>query len=125
MLPFSLGPLLLLLLGTASAACTTDADCNLLGSCDSGACSCDTGWAGADCATLSLLPPAPLSKDGPGSYIAPDDYSSWGMSVVKEKGEYHGFVSEFLNGCSLDSWGTNSFVRTRTHPFCLRFPELL
>ena len=25
-------------------------------------------------------------------------------------GLYHGFVSEFANGCKLGSWGTNSYV---------------
>lgn len=34
------------------------------------------------------------------------------MSVVKDSatGRYHGFVSEFENGCKLDSWTTNSYV---------------
>ena len=85
---------LVLVLRTAAAACTTDRECSLLGSCVSGSCACDAGWLGDDCATLDLLPPAPT-----GSYIAPDDYSSWGMSVVKDKGgDYPRFVSEFLNG---------------------------
>ena len=25
-------------------------------------------------------------------------------------GQYHGFVSEFMYGCNLDSWGTNSYI---------------
>jgi hypothetical protein len=45
-------------------------------------------------------------------YVAPNGTSSWGMSVVKDTagGMYHGFVSEFANGCKLGSWGSNSYV---------------
>ena len=104
--------LVLCLLPVAAAGCATDADCSLLGACTGGACLCDPGWGGADCAVLSLEPPVPVTQPG-SAYIAPDGYSSWGMSVVHDtKGDklYHGFVSEFEHGCDLDSWGTNSFV---------------
>ena len=108
----SLLVLLLLLPPGVAASCSTDSDCSLLGECRSGSCHCDPGWVGSDCAVLSLLPPVPLTEAG-SSYVAPDGWSSWGMSVVHDTtGDklYHGFVSEFEHGCDLDSWGTNSFV---------------
>jgi hypothetical protein len=79
-------------------------------------CSCDSGWTGADCAVLDLLPnPSEKvsSTGGVGSYIADNDYSSWGMSIIEDvekRGEFHGFVAEFEYGCNLNSWGTNSYV---------------
>ena len=116
-------PLLAVLLAHAgrAAGCETDLDCSLLGDCQQGACVCDEGWGGSDCAALQLLAPAPIALPGaaPGSgadgssYVAPDGYSSWGMSVVRDvdgDGKYHGFVSQFKYGCDLDTWGTNSYV---------------
>ena len=46
------------------------------------------------------------------SYIAPGGTSSWGMSVARDPktGTFHGFVSEFVNGCKLGSWTSNSCV---------------
>jgi|EP01047_Picozoa_sp_COSAG01_P080386 hypothetical protein len=96
----------------STRACTTDQDCSLLGECTAGVCACDAGWTGHDCAVLRLLPPVPLTESG-SAYIAPNGFSSWGMSVVHDSAGdklYHGFVSEFEHGCDLDSWGTNSFV---------------
>ena len=29
---------------------------------------------------------------------------------ISDDNKYHGFVSEFLNGCKLGSWGSNSYV---------------
>ena len=112
----------LLLPGACVAAgCATDLDCSLLGQCVGGICHCDEGWSGHDCAALALLPPVPIALPGspPGAgsvgsaYVAPDGYSSWGMSVVRDvegDGKYHGFVSQFKYGCDLDTWGTNSYV---------------
>ena len=34
---------------------------------------------------LSLLPPVPVGQPGSMSYVAPNGYSSWGMSVVRDK----------------------------------------
>ena len=49
----TVGVLRALVLGVAvalaSAACTTDRDCSLLGICTAGACTCDAGWTGATC----------------------------------------------------------------------------
>ncbi len=103
----------------AHAGCSTDEDCSLLGECQAGACVCDAGWSGPDCAALALKLSRPIALPGgaPGdsgsSYVAPDGYSSWGMSVVRDvhgDGQYHGFVSQFKYGCDLDTWGTNSYV---------------
>jgi hypothetical protein len=46
------------------------------------------------------------------SYISPGGTSSWGMSVARDPktGKFHGFVSEFVNGCKLGSWTSNSCV---------------
>lgn len=97
----------------AAGATSCTGDCSLLGDCIDGVCHCDVGWAGEDCAVLSLLPPAPAGEAGGGGYIAPGGYSSWGMSIFRDHagdGQYHGFVSEFEYGCSLDTWATNSYV---------------
>ena len=111
--------LLLVQLSTCASGCSTNADCSLLGECKAGVCLCDPGWSGLDCAALALKPSRPIALPGgaPGSsgssYVAPDGYSSWGMSVVRDvhgDGQYHGFVSQFKYGCDLDTWGTNSYV---------------
>ncbi len=110
---------LLALPAVHASPCSTDEDCSLLGECKGGVCACDAGWSGLDCAALALKPSRPIALPGgaPGdsgsSYVAPDGYSSWGMSVVRDvhgDGQYHGFVSQFKYGCDLDTWGTNSYV---------------
>jgi len=97
--------------GATPVACSLNGDAT-----NGGGCRCDSGWVGADCAVLDLLPnPSEKlsSAGGVGSYVADDDFSSWGMSIIEDaakKGSYHGFVAEFEYGCSLSSWGTNSYV---------------
>eukprot|EP00040_Diaphanoeca_grandis_P024766 m.136519 g.136519 ORF g.136519 m.136519 type:complete len:646 (+) comp29860_c0_seq1:110-2047(+) len=94
--------------------CTTSTDCNLLGDCVDGSCICDKGWTGEACGQLNIRPNGNIDPKGgsKGSYIAPNHFSSWGMSVVQDSSTsmYHGFVSEFMYGCKLGSWGTNSYV---------------
>ena len=36
--------------------CASDQDCSLNGVCDTGACACDTPWAGRDCGVLTFAP---------------------------------------------------------------------
>eukprot|EP00729_Bicosta_minor_P011362 gene11362-27276_t len=96
--------------------CTSPSECSLNGCVVDSHCVCDTGWVGSQCGVLDLAP-ATISS----SYIPPDGVSSsWGMSVVKETlaatPTYHGYVSEFLFKCNLDSWGSNSYVNHVVSP---------
>ena len=123
-------PLLLLLLlpllalGAAvsgAGACSTDADCSLLGVCGpGGTCACDAGWRGADCGVLDLAP----ARRGSGynrTGEAPPT-SSWGGRVVRDPadaGLHHLFAAEFTRHCGLDYWSPMSRIiraESRTGP---------
>ena len=45
------------------APCSTAIDCELLGTCVQGKCSCDPGWTGRTCGTLRLLPARRISAE--------------------------------------------------------------
>lgn len=68
---------------TPTNACSSSRDCSLLGECTAGRCVCDSGWTGPFCSSLNLEPAPPVNTGG--AYIAPNGYSSWGMSVVQDK----------------------------------------
>ena len=89
-----------------AAGCSSSLDCALNGECVSGACVCDSGWRGADCSALDLVPAAQVS----GLHV--QDTSSWGGSVlpyVDVSGETVMFASVFYN-CGLTSWTRNSYI---------------
>jgi hypothetical protein len=76
----------------AKIACTEEWHCSLTGRCNSssGQCVCDPGWKGPQCATLDLLPAAPLSARA--GYQQVDDglnTSSWGGAVVRDDGGWY------------------------------------
>jgi len=113
--------LLPLLLGSASADCVVDDDCNLNGVCDQGSCICDSPWLGDDCSLLDVVP-SPVAPAYPPPSIF-NSTTSWGGSVaLGDDNKYHMFAAEMANGCGLNSWGTNSIVvrsisDTPTGPF--------
>ena len=91
---------------TTSEDCLSPSECGLNGCIVNSVCVCDPGWVGSECSVLDLAP-AQIQD----SYIPADGVSSsWGMSVVKTNDTYHGYVSEFLYKCNLDSWGSNSYI---------------
>lgn len=88
--------------------CSSDIDCNLNGACGAGgACACYKPWGGATCGELRFLPiAAPASTNGfPGA--SPNE-TTWGGNAVYFQGQFHLFVAEMVNGCSLAQWGQNS-----------------
>ena len=103
---------------SSSTSCGSGAGipCSLNGDCIDGECLCDKGWKGDDCSVLNFQR-TPSWETGIGVYVAPESFSSWGMTVVQDRNRtgadgslYHGFVSEFMYGCDLDAWGTNSYI---------------
>jgi len=88
--------------------CADDTDCNLNGVCGAnGTCVCFKPWGGATCGELKFLPiAAPAGTNGfPGA--SPNE-TTWGGNAVFFEGQYHLFVAEMVNNCSLAQWGTNS-----------------
>ena len=97
---------LALLVGDASAACTSDIGCSLNGECSGGSCKCYAGWHGAECELLSLGPAPPG-----GAYGYAPNISAWGAHVIRwSDGMYHMYVSELWGGCGITSWRQNSHV---------------
>ena len=87
------------------APCVDNTDCALNGECSAGACKCGSGWTGASCETLELMP-APAF----GSYGWDPNISSWGGHVLKMRDTYHMYVAELWGDCGIDSWGRNCHV---------------
>jgi hypothetical protein len=86
--------LTLLLLSTAAAlayaSCSSSADCEMLGTCEGGACSCFPGWRGPTCGSLALVPsPASTSTQWP--LASSPNSSSWGFTRVFDPsdGQWH------------------------------------
>ena len=61
----------------ASAACSTDEDCQLNGVCVAGSCRCIRSWRGDACQYLNLLP----AKRDAG--LQQPNGSSWGGSILR------------------------------------------
>jgi hypothetical protein len=102
---------LALLCGAAACApkpvCVEDEDCSLSGVCRAGTCACFRPWGGADCGELQFRPiQAPAETNGyPG---ASANATTWGGNAVLFDGQYHLFVAEMTNNCTLAQWGSNS-----------------
>eukprot|EP01084_Bolivina_argentea_P285538 489684_1 len=89
--------------------CMTDSDCSLNGECDkaSGNCTCNTGWNGYKCGSLSLLP---TNKSA--GYLSPFgsfNTTSWGGAVVYDNttDKYVMLVSDMQFNCGINSWRRN------------------
>ena len=90
-----------MLLLSLALGCTTDWDCELLGSCTAGACACKPGWRGASCGELDLRPLASQAA----ARVYPDahnDTFSWGFSAALDPttGLYHAAVNVGCCGVS-------------------------
>ena len=94
MLPLAL---LVLLRSSAPTACTTSADCSLLGDCaTSRKCVCDPGWTSANCSVLDLAP----ARWGNERQAYETNTSSWGGNAILDPTTklYHLFFSEMRTG---------------------------
>ena len=107
-----------------SAACSSDLDCSLAGSCVAGACKCEAWAKGADCAALNLVPLQSAADLGP-LVVPVANTTRWGSSPAFEGGVYHLFSAEMADTCSLGVWGFKSQVihsvsTSATGPYVLR-----
>ena len=101
-----------LALASAAAACTTPLDCSLNGLCSDGVCVCDAGWSGSACGNLTLAETDPTL-----GHAWDSGSSSWGgLPLRDDNGTWHLFYSQFVRGCGLFSWSTNSRVVHATAP---------
>eukprot|EP00040_Diaphanoeca_grandis_P028382 m.164279 g.164279 ORF g.164279 m.164279 type:complete len:571 (-) comp31332_c0_seq2:80-1792(-) len=88
-----------------SGGCSSNSDCQLNGICsDAGVCICDAAWKGENCKTLAVLP-TPVDS----GYRHPN-ITSWGGNAYFDGTLYHGFFSEMVNHCGMDTWGINSRI---------------
>mmetsp|Transcript_25120 Transcript_25120/g.65524 ORF Transcript_25120/g.65524 Transcript_25120/m.65524 type:complete len:394 (+) Transcript_25120:2-1183(+) len=90
-----------------AAACSSDLDCGLLGTCSGGACNCFKGYRGITCAELDLVPAPPtagLRQRG--------NHSNWCGTILQDEVDptkWHMYNSDFA-GCGLGIWITGSRV---------------
>lgn len=103
------------------AACHSDADCSLTGSCIASRCTCDAAWTGPACEQLHLLPAlrSALYPAGGHATELPSNRSfPWGGSVIRDNatGIYHLFVTEYMNRCPMTygTWTLQSSIRHAT-----------
>ena len=94
----------------AVARAASDWSCSLNGKLDAtGRCQCKPAWKGTTCAQLNLVP---LSRDS----IAAGAYrhgtaTSWGGIPIRGiQGQYHLYVSEMANNCTLETWSSASEI---------------
>lgn len=89
----------------AAGKCTTDVDCQLLGACVDGRCTCDLGWTGETCGSLKLGKSTQIWPSINDSGVS----ASWGASILPEvpgagfaanAGTYHLFTDTV---CRADS----------------------
>ena len=88
---------LLALAPTVALACTSSADCGLLGDCaTSRKCVCDQGWTSPNCSVLDLAP----ARWGAERQAYEVNRSSWGGNVIQDPVTklYHLFFSEMRVG---------------------------
>jgi hypothetical protein len=109
---------------TAIPGCSDAMGCSLNGNCVDSVCVCDAAWNGPACGRLAVLPTErtePIAAYGGDSQLP--NISSWGGGVLRgDDGVYHLWVSEFVNGCGLSAWLSNSQIAhatasTATGPF--------
>ena len=100
-----LGLLVFFLISQSEAGCNDSLDCSLNGDCVKGVCACDYAWTGATCNQMDILP---MNKNS--GYHNHTAGASWGGLPIYADGKWHLFVSQMVNNCSLDYYGTNSEV---------------
>lgn len=100
------------------AACATDLECSLTGTCTAGACVCDAAWTGQACESLHLLPAHRSALYPPGGHATSLPSTRpfpWGGSILKDDaGIYHLFVVEYMNQCPM-TYGTWTFQSSVRH----------
>ena len=86
-----------------------DRRCSLNGDYDSTSesCHCDAAWTGEACDVLSV---GAVDRNTSHGYRNSSGYNSWGGNVLKVGDEWHLFVAQFVNKCTLENWGTNSEI---------------
>jgi hypothetical protein len=97
--------LVLFLVSQSEAVCNDSLDCSLNGDCVKGVCACDYAWTGAACNKMAILP---MNKNS--GYHNHTAGASWGGLPIYVDGKWHLFVSQMVNNCSLDYYGTNSEI---------------
>ena len=94
---------------TPKPSCTIDEDCSLNGVCTAGSCICYPPYGGKDgtCGEFQFKPiEGPAESNGyPG---LTQNLTTWGGNAIFFEGEYHLFVAEMSNNCTLAQWGSNS-----------------
>jgi hypothetical protein len=100
-----LGLLIFFLFSRSEAGCNDSLDCSLNGDCIKGVCACEYAWTGAACNKLDILP---MSRNS--GYHNHTAGASWGGLPIYVDGKWHLFVSQMVNNCSLDYYGTNSEI---------------
>jgi len=85
-------------------------NCSYNGRCSAGACVCSSGWLGAYCQQLDLLPAT--NKSGFNQVHQAPFISTWGGSVIYDKKTqlYHMYASEISRHCGIHRWVSNSIV---------------
>lgn len=94
---------------------TTFTCCSLNGELDpvTQRCNCYSPWTGdANCSSLSFLP----SKGPFSGYGMQPNLTSWGGNMFFYGGQYHMYVAEMANDCSLNEWQQNSQCVHATAP---------
>ena len=82
--------------------CSSVADCNWGGACQSGACVCDPTWTGPHCAALHLLPASPTAVYPPDANTEAQSTWTWGAAAVSgDDGRVHLYVTEWMNNCPM------------------------
>ena len=108
--------LMLLIAAVASAAvaaaaageCESGLGCSLNGNCVGGRCSCHSGWGGARCGKLRLLP---TTLESGYNRVLSDATASWGGSMVRaDDSLWHSFVGEMTQHCGLSAFLTNDQI---------------
>ena len=87
--------------------CSSSMDCSLLGECINSQCVCDTGFTGDSCGILDLVPGS--SQFGYHN-VTPGVGASWGGNAIYFNGEWHAFIAEMTQNCTLNEWGSNSAI---------------
>ena len=110
---------------TVAAPCTTNADCEWLGTCNSssGACSCKRGFTGPSCGEFNFLP---ASADNTHTPLWPKSIersahvsSAWGFTTQYDGSDqlYHAFVTVACNSSGvLGSGGGDSWIAHLASP---------